>query len=154
MVIYRYGDILGASVDAIVNPINCVGVMGKGLALQIKNAFPQVFLPYKEACKKGFLKPGIVLSTPTFNDQPQYIIHFPTKVHWKNPSKIEYIEEGLIALLSETYHLQISSIAIPPLGCGLGNLRWKDVHPLILNTFERLSDVYVHIYPPMKGELQ
>ncbi len=141
------GDLLQANVDALVNPVNVVGVMGKGLALQFKKAFPDVLKAYKRACDSGELVIGRVhvvhRETP-----PQFIIHFPTKEHWKNPSKIEFIRSGLIDLVEQVREREIKSIAIPPLGCGLGGLNWSEVETLIVNAFASLPDVRVVLFEP------
>lgn len=143
------GDILQADVDAAVNTVNCVGIMGRGIALQFRRAFPENFRVYEEACKRGELRPGTVL-THELNSltKPHYVINFPTKEHWKGKSKIEYIESGLQALIAEVKRLGVQSIAVPPLGCGLGGLRWSDVRPLIERAFEELPDVHVLLYQP------
>src|SRR5688572_4761992 len=110
------GDLVAAKADALVNPVNTEGVMGKGLALQIKKAFPDVFAEYARACKQGSVAIGrmhvVQRATP-----PRYVINFPTKQHWRNPSKLEYIELGLSDLITRVRELGIGSIAIPPLGC-------------------------------------
>ncbi|MGC9326467.1 MAG: macro domain-containing protein, partial [Candidatus Hinthialibacter sp.] len=121
MIEYKAGDILSEEVQALVNTVNCVGVMGRGIALQFKNAFPKNYEEYVKACDRRELQPGRVLvyetGTLTF---PQYIINFPTKRHWRGKSRIEDIESGLKALVQEIRRRDIQSIAIPPLGCGLG----------------------------------
>ena len=147
-----YPDILKDRSAALVNPVNCVGVMGKGLALQFKKAYPKNYELYKEACDSGFIVPGklIVFETGQFFP-PHYIINFPTKVDWRNSSKLEYIHAGLWALEELVTELELKSIAIPPLGCGLGGLNWSDVKPLIVNTFEKFHDVHVTIYNPPRS---
>lgn len=142
------GNLLRADVDALVNAVNTVGVMGKGIALQFKKAFPANFEAYKAASDAGQLAVGTMFvydlarSTP-----PRWIINFPTKQHWRSKSKMAYIENGLDDLVSLIPNLGVESIAIPPLGCGHGGLDWADVEPLICRKLADL-DVTVHLYAP------
>jgi O-acetyl-ADP-ribose deacetylase (regulator of RNase III) len=142
-----HGDLVTAEVEALVNPVNTAGVMGKGLALQVKNAFPDVFAEYARACEQGRLAVGrmhvVHRSSP-----PRFVINFPTKQHWRQRSKLEYIESGLVDLVTQVRELRIASIAIPPLGCGLGGLSWRDVRPRIVEAFEHAPDVRVVLYEP------
>ena len=119
------GDILKADTEALVNTVNCMGIMGRGIALQFRKAFPDNFKVYESACDKMQLRPGkmLVCDLNRF-ENPRYVINFPTKRHWKGKSKIEDIESGLKALIEEVSKRNIKSIAIPPLGCGLGGLKW------------------------------
>lgn len=132
MLEFKRGNLLHENVEALVNAVNCVGIMGKGIALQFKNAYPENFRQYKKACKAGNVQPGKMFITLTgaFLD-PKYIINFPTKRHWEDKSKIEDIESGLDFLVFEIEKLGINSIAVPALGCGNGGLNWSDVKPLI-----------------------
>lgn len=141
------GDLLAADVEALVNPVNTKGVMGKGLALQFKKAFPDNFAAYQEACRKGEVVIGRmhIVQRPS---PPRFIINFPTKDHWRNPSKIEYVQEGLIDLVAQVRKLEIQSIAIPALGCGNGGLEWADVKPLIVQAFHGLPGVRVILFEP------
>lgn len=141
------GDLLAAEVDAIVNTVNTAGVMGKGLALQIKERFPEVFTAYARACKQGTVTVGQMHVVPRATP-PRFVINFPTKQHWRNPSKLEYVESGLAALVRCVRDYEIRSIAIPPLGCGLGGLDWADVRPRIVEAFEQAPDVRVVLYEP------
>lgn len=143
------GDILAADVEAQVNTVNCVGVMGRGIALQMKNAFPQNFTAYAAACKRGEVEPGrmFVFDTGQFTN-PRYVINFPTKRHWRGRSRLSDIESGLRALVEEVRRLEIRSIAIPPLGCGLGGLDWADVRPMIEDAFRELPDVRALVFEP------
>lgn len=143
------GDILKADAQAIVNTVNCVGIMGRGIALQFKKAFPANFRAYALACKDGEVQPGrmFVHDTGAFTN-PRYIINFPTKRHWKGKSRIEDIDSGLIALAKEVRELGIKSIAIPPLGAGLGGLEWNDVRPRIEAALRDVPDITVLIYQP------
>jgi O-acetyl-ADP-ribose deacetylase (regulator of RNase III) len=143
------GDILKADVEALVNTVNCMGVMGRGIALQFSKAFPANSKVYKFACDKKQLHPGmmLILDLNRF-ENPRYVINFPTKRHWKGKSRIEDIESGLKALIEEVRQRKIRSIAIPPLGCGLGGLNWEQVRPMIENAFESLPNVNVLLYEP------
>jgi len=143
------GDILKADAEALVNTVNCVGVMGRGIALQFRKAFPENFKAYKSACDKKRLHPGhMLVSDLSRFENPRYVINFPTKRHWKGKSKIEDIESGLKVLVEEVNQHNIRSIAIPPLGCGLGGLKWEQVKPMIQKAFENLPDVHVLLYEP------
>lgn len=149
MITYQTGNILHDQADAIINTVNTVGVMGKGLALQFKKAFPDNFKVYKKACDDESLITGEVLSVPLNSmNAPFYIINFPTKAHWKGKSKLEYIEQGLESLKSEVKRLNIQSVAIPALGSGLGGLPWSDVDKLIRYALADMPDVEWHVYPP------
>ncbi|MES2460990.1 MAG: macro domain-containing protein [Armatimonadota bacterium] len=143
------GDILQADAEAIVNAVNCVGVMGRGVALQFRKAYPENYSLYREVCSRNDLAPGKMLTY--VRDTPmgsRYIINFPTKVHWKGKSSLDYIDKGLEALVAEVQRLGIQSIALPPLGCGLGGLIWSDVKPRIVQAFAALPDVRVLLYEP------
>ena len=143
------GDILQADVDALVNTVNCVGVMGRGIALQFRKSFPDNFKAYEDVCKRGQLHTGMVLTYKLDRlTKPCYVINFPTKEHWKGKSRIEYIESGLQALVIEIKRLGIHSIAVPPLGCGLGGLKWSEVRPIIERAFATIPDVHVLLYQP------
>lgn len=145
----RQGDILSADTEALVNTVNCVGYMGRGIALQFKRAFPENFKAYEAACKRGEVEPGRMLVFESSRlDGPRYIINFPTKRHWRGKSRIEDIEQGLNALVSEVRRLGIRSIAIPPLGCGLGGLDWSDVRPRIEAALEELPEVRAVVFEP------
>lgn len=143
------GDILKANAEAIVNTVNCVGIMGRGIALQFKKAFPANFRAYALACEAGAVQPGkmFVHDTGVFTN-PRYIINFPTKRHWKGKSRIEDIDSGLVALATEVRERGIKSIAIPPLGAGLGGLDWNDVRPRIEAALGDIPGVDVLIYEP------
>lgn len=148
------GNICNTEAEALVCTVNCVGVMGKGVALAVKQAFPEVYEPYRKTCAVGLLNPGRVLVieralsiTPWQLLGPRRVFCFATKDHWRQPSKLEWIERGLVELVAEVRQLQIPSIAIPPLGCGNGGLDWKIVRPMIVAAFEPLS-VDVYLYEP------
>lgn len=149
MIESKQGNLLEENAQALVNTVNCVGIMGKGIALQFKKAYPQNFREYEKACKAKQVQPGKMFVFQTNSlFHPQYIINFPTKRHWKNPSKIEDIKSGLTSLVEEVQRLNITSIAIPPLGCGNGGLDWNLVKPLIESAFVQLPDVRVIIFEP------
>lgn len=132
MIEYRTGDLFLAGTAAIVNPVNCVGVMGAGLAAQFKRAYPDNFHAYAEACRRGDVAPGKMFLFQTgFFTAPSLIVNFPTKRHWRDKSRLEDIELGLTALVTDVQRHAVQSIAIPPLGCGLGGLEWAQVKPLI-----------------------
>ena len=148
MIEYKQGNLLEENIEALVNTVNCVGVMGKGIALQFKQAFPENFKQYKKACDAKEVQPGQMFTISTGKLFPKYIINFPTKRHWRGKSKIEDIESGLKALVEEVERLDIKSIAIPPLGCGNGGLKWAQVKPMIANALAGLLDVRVVIFEP------
>lgn len=143
------GDILQAQVEAIVNTVNCVGVMGRGIALQVKKAFPENYNAYLAACERGDVRPGkmFVFDAGPLG-WPRYIINFPTKRHWRNKSRIEDIEAGLVSLIEEIQARNINSVAIPPLGSGLGGLDWNEVRPLIESALEVLPHVDILLFEP------
>jgi O-acetyl-ADP-ribose deacetylase (regulator of RNase III) len=149
MIEITHGNLLRADVDALVNTVNCIGYMGKGIALQFKQAFPANFKEYEAVCKDGKLTVGNMLSHDNGAlVNPRYIINFPTKRHWRGNSRIEDIAAGLTALVADVQRLQITSIAIPPLGCGLGGLQWDEVRPMIEQAFTVLPDVRVLLFEP------
>lgn len=119
--------------------------MGKGLALQFKRAFPDNFASYERACKSGEVITGRMHVFERLTS-PRFIINFPTKQHWRDPSKLEYINDGLRDLVQQVGKLSIKSIAIPPLGCGFGGLNWTDVKLLVLHAFEHENDVRVLLF--------
>lgn len=146
------GNILEADAEALINTVNCVGVMGRGIALQFKQAYPANFLAYEKACDAGMMRPGkmSIFSTGLVVN-PKYIINFPTKRHWKGKSRIEDIDAGLVSLVEEVRRLKIRSIAVPPLGCGNGGLDWAEVEPRIRAAFAALPDVKVLLYGPQRA---
>lgn len=148
---FKSGNLLHDDADALVNTVNCVGVMGKGIALSFKRAFPQNYKAYKDFCLKRHLKPGgiFVFNNPDLlnPEETKTIINFATKDHWRLPSKMEWILEGLTSLNQIIIENKIKSIAIPPLGCGNGGLEWKDVLPKILSHLDEASkNCVIHIY--------
>jgi O-acetyl-ADP-ribose deacetylase (regulator of RNase III) len=143
------GDILAADAEALVNTVNCVGIMGRGIALQFKSAFPENFKAYEKACKMEEVQPGRMFVHETNRlHGPKLIINFPTKRHWKGKSRMADIESGLQALAHEITARNIRSIAVPPLGSGLGGLNWADVRPLIETALGRIPNVRIMVYEP------
>lgn len=143
------GNILEADVDTLVNTVNTVGVMGKGIALQFKQAFPRNYELYRRACERGEVVPGRMFVVVTDRlSNPRLIINFPTKRHWKGKSRLEDIETGLVDLVEVIRRESIRAIAIPPLGCGSGGLDWDDVRPRILDALAAVPEVKVLLYTP------
>lgn len=148
MIKFKKGNIFESEAQALVNTVNTVGVMGKGIALQFKEKFPENYHSYKNACKKKEVGIGKMYTTKVNQIAgPEYIINFPTKKHWRQPSKYEYIEEGLHDLVQQIEKLDIKSIAIPPLGAGQGGLDWAKVKRLIFKELENLP-IDVEVYEP------
>ena len=141
------GNILTQETPVIVNPVNCVGVMGKGLALQMKHKFPGIFKEYQSLCRYGNLQPGRVAFCRTLVDLPEYIVFFPTKNDWRQPSELSYIEKGLEDLMKLLTFLEEPSISIPALGCGEGGLDWSIVKPLIESSFKGYPET-VFLFEP------
>ena len=146
---YIKGNLLEAKTQAIVNTVNTVGVMGKGIALQFKETFPENYKIYVDACKRKLLNPGKLLITrENLLNEEKIIINFPTKTEWFLKSKYEYIEEGLKELVRLIKENKIESIAIPPLGCGNGGLNWSNVKELMEKYLSGLKDTDIFIYEP------
>lgn len=143
------GNILESDAQALVNTVNTVGVMGKGIALQFRKAFPEMFEEYERLCKTNELQPGRMHVFDRGSTlAPRYIINFPTKRHWKARSRLDDIVAGLDALVDELQSRRITSVAIPPLGCGHGGLDWAEVRPLIERAMDRVPEVEALIYAP------
>jgi O-acetyl-ADP-ribose deacetylase (regulator of RNase III) len=153
MIEVTQGNLLHAKAEAIVNTVNTVGVMGKGIALQFKYKYPNNFKAYAKAHKAGDLKIGKMF---TFDlgalSQPRFIINFPTKQHWRAVSKLEYIDAGLADLIQEIKRLDIRSVALPALGCSNGGLKWRDVKPRITRAFAALPEVRVLLFAPLEED--
>lgn len=149
MIEYRTGDILAADAEALVNTVNCVGFMGRGIALQFKKAWPDNFKAYAAACHSGEVQPGrmFVFETGRLTN-PRFIINFPTKRHWRGRSRIEDIDAGLAALRAEILQRGIRSIAIPPLGAGLGGLDWNEVRVHIEGALGDLDQIQMILFEP------
>ncbi len=154
MIEFAEGNLLKANAEALVNTVNTVGVMGKGIALQFKRAYPDNFRQYEQACRKNEVQIGQMFTVSVGNLlslSPKYIINFPTKRHWKGKSRIEDIQQGLQALIKEIKRLGIQSIAVPPLGCGNGGLEWLQVRSLIEEAFAEMPDIRVLIFEPQSA---
>jgi O-acetyl-ADP-ribose deacetylase (regulator of RNase III) len=149
MIQFTTGNLLEADVEAVVNTVNTVGVMGKGIALMFKERFPNNYKAYLIACKAEKVQIGkMFVSSVDELDGPRWVINFPTKQHWRSPTKIEWVREGLVALKAAIREKHIGSIAIPPLGCGNGGLEWAEVRPLIEEMLSELEDVDIIVYEP------
>ncbi len=149
MIELTHGNILEVDSEALVNTVNCDGYMGKGIALQFKQAYPENFRAYEQACHAEEVKPGRMFVFETgMMVNPKYIINFPTKRHWRGASRIADIRAGLKALVEEVKRLDIRSIALPPLGCGNGLLSWWEVRPMIEKALEEVPDVHVLLFEP------
>lgn len=154
MLRYADGNLLEAPAEALVNTVNEVGVMGKGIALMFREAFPEAAKEYEQAAKDGLVHVGRMLVTPNRGlVGPRWIINFPTKKHWRNPSKLEWVREGLRDLVRVVRDKEITSIALPPLGCGNGGLDWELVKREIEAAAAELPDVDVIVFAPT-GEYQ
>ncbi len=149
MIEYKTGDILAEDIEALVNTVNCVGIMGRGVALKFKEAFPGNFKAYALACRRQEVQPGrmFVFTTGQLTN-PRYIINFPTKRHWRGKARVEDIEKGLEALVGEVRRREIRSLAIPPLAAGLGGLDWSVVRPRIERALLTLPDVRFVVFEP------
>lgn len=144
-----HGDLLKTDAEAIINTVNCVGVMGKGIALQFKQAFPENYEAYRKACEAGEVKLGKMHVFDTGSMiWPRYIINFPTKGHWKEKSRLLDIENGLQDLIRVLRDRGIESVAMPPLGCGNGGLQWSTVEKVIRGAFEGVEGVEVRLFSP------
>lgn len=153
MIIYKTGDLFTEDCEVIVNTVNCVGVMGRGIALQFKKTYPENFKVYAAACKRKEVEPGqmFVFETGRLMN-PRYIINFPTKRHWRGKSRMEDIESGLVALADEVRARGIRSIALPPLGAGLGGLDWNQVRRRVEAALSDLEDVRVVVFEPRAAD--
>lgn len=149
MIEFKTGNILAEDAEALVNTVNCVGVMGRGIALQFKSAFPENFKAYAAACKRNEVQPGrmFVFETDRLTN-PRYIINFPTKRHWRSKSRMADVDAGLAALAEEIRSRDIQSIAIPPLGSGLGGLDWSEVRPRIEAAIQGFHNIKIIIFEP------
>ena len=161
------GSLLDTEVDALVNTVNTVGIMGKGIALVFKKRFPANFDAYKRACDRGEVQISRMFVTENKDPshepgteqrelwsclteaRPKWIINFPTKRHWRTNTRLEWVETGLHDLVRVIEEKEIKSIAIPALGCGNGGLNWQEVRPLIVKTIEKIEDLTAMIYEPI-----
>jgi O-acetyl-ADP-ribose deacetylase (regulator of RNase III) len=135
-------SVFDAPVTTVVNTVNCDGVMGKGLALEVKKRYPRVFNSYRKACERGTLTTG---KLQLVKAEDRWILNFPTKDHWRAKSKLAYVEAGLKKFVATYKRKGITSVAFPPLGCGHGGLNWQDVQPLMQSYLESLPDVRIYI---------
>ena len=149
MITYVQGDIFQSGAEALVNPVNCVGAMGKGLALQFRQRFPANNKEYLEACHAGSLRPGQICAVKNGARAPQWILNVATKDHWRHPSREEWISSGLANIRRLCQELGIRSVAIPALGAGLGGLPWSWVQQEIERQLEDMQDVTALVYAPM-----
>ena len=149
MIEFKTGNILMADAEALVNTVNCVGIMGRGIALQFKNEYPANFKAYEAACEREEVQPGkmFVFETGTLTN-PKFIINFPTKRHWRGKSRMEDIDSGLNALVKEIRNRGIHSIAIPPLGSGLGGLNWSEVRPRVEAALRGIANLHATVFEP------
>lgn len=147
------GDLLASGAEALVNPVNCVGVAGKGLALAFRQRWPGAFKEYQLACQLGWLQPGRILPAWFPGPGAQIVLHFPTKRHWRTPSRLEDIEAGLPVLATYLREYAVRSVAVPALGCGLGGLDWAAVRPLIEAALGDIEGCDVLLYPPQEGSV-
>lgn len=146
--IFKTGDILSSGIRALVNPVNCHGVMGAGLAKQFKIKYPDMFVAYAYACRSGIMTPGSVHAyTSVENDIT--IFNIATKDHWRNESRLEWVDTGLTRLAEMLCgDLYRPVLGIPAIGCGLGGLKWTDVSSLIISRLEDVPNVSIHIFAP------
>ncbi len=149
MIRFKTGDILAEDAEALVNTVNCVGVMGRGVALQFRKAFPENFRAYAKACAHREVRPGrmFVFETGALTN-PRFIINFPTKRHWRGNSRIEDIDAGLQDLATVLREYKIRSVAVPPLGSGLGGLAWRTVRPRIVQALRDVDALDVILFKP------
>lgn len=145
MITYCSGNLLDSTAQTLVNTVNCVGVMGRGIALEFKRRYPEMYRDYARQCERGLVRPG---EPYLYTSSGTSIVNFPTKAHWKANSRIADIEHGLATFVRHYRDWKIVSIAFPPLGCGNGGLDWTDVRPLMERYLENL-DAAVFVYPPL-----
>jgi O-acetyl-ADP-ribose deacetylase (regulator of RNase III) len=152
MIRFTTGNLLDSRADAIVNTVNTVGIMGKGIALMFKEAFPANFREYEAACKRGDVQTGrmFVTERPAMMGAPRWIINFPTKQHWRGKARREWIQSGLQDLRKVIVEKKIGSIALPPLGCGNGGLEWREIRPAIEKALADLPDVDIIVFEPTR----
>ncbi len=154
MIEFVHGNLFDADVEAIVNAVNCVGVMGKGIALEFKKRFPDNFIAYKAACDAGQLQLGRVFTYDNGTSaKPRYIVNFPTKNHWRDASHLHDIRSGLESLVAEVNRLKIGSIAIPALGCGLGGLDWQTVRKELEVGLSDYKTCRIIVFEPIESSL-
>ncbi len=149
MITYRPNQsIFESQSQVITNTVNCYGVMGKGIALEFKHRFPEMFDDYKQRCDRKEVKPGVPY---IWENGMQTVLNFPSKNHWRGDSKMEWIDQGLRWIRENYERLGISTLAIPPVGCGNGGLYWSDVKLLVEKYFSDLDDLLVTVYLPKQA---
>ena len=149
MILYVKGDLFYSPAQVLVNTVNTVGVMGKGVALQFRRLFPEMFEQYRRLCEAGQLDIGMLWLYKTPN---KWVLNFPTKRHWRQPAKLEYIEAGLKKFVDSYAQMQIHSIAFPPLGCGNGQLDFESQVQPLMDRYLRNLPIEVFIYPDRKSD--
>lgn len=142
------GDLFDDDAQALVNAVNCQGVMGAGVALEFRHRFPLNYLAYQRACQRGDVRPGRVLA---HREAGRWVINVPTKRNWRDRSTMEDVRLGIEALVEELGALRLQSVALPALGCGLGGLPWSEVRSVLVRTFRHLPSVEARVYAPMPG---
>lgn len=145
MVTFVRGDIFSSPAQVLTNTVNCVGLMGKGVALEFKMRYPKMFNDYKIKCDQGDVKAG---QPYLWEDDSVQVLNFPTKRHWKDGSLLQDIEDGLKYLTENYEQMGLQSLAMPALGCGLGGLEWSEVQPLIVKHLGAIPDLDVYVYEP------
>lgn len=151
MIQYCNGDLFEAGAETLVNPVNCVGVMGAGIALEFKRRFPLVFREYRDACFGSRLEPGGILPVRISAEgpfRPRWIVHLATKNDWRTVSRLEWVDEGLRRLSVWLAESPVATIAVPALGCGKGGLLWDKVRRLIERHLGNAAEQRVLVYPP------
>jgi len=149
MIEFTHGNLFSADAEALVNPVNCLGRMGRGLAAQSKRAYPANYCSYVDACRSGELRIGRVLVVETGKPHnPRFIINFPTKRDWHDPSSLAYIDAGLAAWAREVIRIGIKSVAMPALGCGLYGLDWEEVKKMIEDAAKNSPSVHFMVFEP------
>lgn len=152
MIRYTTGNLLDAKVDALVNAVNTVGIMGKGIALMFRKTFDENYREYVAACKRGDLRTGRMFVTELRGLLgPRWIINFPTKQDWRSKTQLRWVVEGLADLRCVIERNDIQSVALPALGCGNGGLDWADVRLKIDEVLGDLANVDIHVYEPIRG---
>jgi O-acetyl-ADP-ribose deacetylase (regulator of RNase III) len=144
MIDYLKGNLFESKAQVLVNTVNCFGIMGKGVALAFKKKYPEMYEHYRMQCKLGRVKPG---ELTLYRDTVPWVINFPTKRHWKGKSRLEYIEQGLQFFVNQYKDWEITSLAMPALGCGHGGLNWDDVKLLIEKHLGDL-DIDIEVFEP------
>jgi len=148
MIEYVHGDLFEAPVEALVNTVNTRGVMGAGLAKQFKERYPKMYAEYRRQCALEIFRPGSVMPIKIEDGTRQWVLNFATKDDWRDPSKTDYIVTGLLDLHRAVRSIGIRSLAVPPLGCGLGGLKWPDVRKQISQILSDLEEVKILVYEP------